>query len=418
MTKEVRYPGLKEDEQQALREMLESGASMDLFLRELKGNMPGIGWGKYFKKFVDKAGIFMQTAEKFNRASTGLAAYRVGIKEKNMSHDEAIDFAKQIIYDSHFLYGKHNLPSAMRGGAVRKIMRSGYTFRSFTHNYLNMMAHMLKNQGVEGKLAAARSLRNIFIMGGLTSIPFFDVFADMLMWVIGRDDEDALTKVRSGLPRDWMKDMVTYGLPGVAGIDLTGSLSIEVPRNWQDIIGVPYSIMDDSVKSYESWKSGQTFRAVSELPVTPMAVKNAMRGMELYLYGQTTRSGKAVTKPTQVKPRKISAARAVQKGVFGLQPTELSKGYAAYRASGKPLKKLEKKKKYFADRYTNALRKGDGSHKIVEKELREYNKKMREMGKPYMVVDPGAMIKSRFKPGIESIPKKLRGKTIETYQQW
>jgi hypothetical protein len=261
-------------------------------------------------------------------------------------------------------------------------------------------------------------VRNIFIMGGLTSIPFFGVFADMLMWVIGRDDEDALTKVRSGLPRDWQKDLVTYGLPGVAGIDLTGSLSIEVPRNWKDIIGVPYSVMEDSVKSYESWKSGQKFRAVSELPVTPIAVKNAMRAMELYLYGQTTRSGKAVAEPTEVKPRKISAVRAVQKGVLGLQPTELSKGYAAYQASGKPLKKLEKKKKYFADRYVNALRKEDGSHKIVEKELREYNQKMQELGKDWMMIDPSAMIESRFKPGIERIPKNLRGKTIETYQQW
>jgi hypothetical protein len=187
----------------------------------------------------------------------------------------------------------------------------------------------------------------------------------------------------------------------------------------KDIAGVPYSVgLEDPINTYKSWQSGQKFRAISELPITPQVLKNAARGLDLYVYGQTTRSGKAVTEPTKVKPRKISGARAIQKGVFGLQPTELSKGYAAYQASGKPLKKLQKKKKYFADRYTNALRKEDGSHKIVEQELDEYNAKMQEMGKSYMVINPSEMIRARFRPGIKNVPKNLRGKTVETYQQW
>ena len=186
----------------------------------------------------------------------------------------------------------------------------------------------------------------------------------------------------------------------------------------KDIAGVPYStFIEDPMNTYKSWKSGQKFRALSELPVTPSVIKNAMRGLDLYVYGQTTRSGKAITEPTKTEPRKISAARVIQKAA-GFQPTELSKGYAAYQASGKPLKKLEKKKRYFVDRYVNALRKGDGSHNIVLKELNEYNEKMKKIGKPYMTINPGDMIEARFKPSIQNIPENLRGKTIETYRQW
>jgi hypothetical protein len=376
----------------------------------------------------------MRLAERLNRISLGLAAYRVAFNEgvdfKTIDHVKytkkdtkgnqaaAIEFANKIIYDAHFPYGKHNLPSGMRGGTVRKIIRSGYTFRTFSHYYLNTVANLLFQQGWAPRVAIAHSLRNIILVGGLRSFPFFAALTSLAYWLLDKDDEDVITDIRAGLPKDWMKDIVTYGLPGVAGIDMSGSISIEIPRNMKDIVGVPYSVGEDSFNAYKSWQSGQKFRAMSELPITPQVLRNAARGLDLYVYGQTTRGGKAITKPTETKPRKLSGARAIQRGVFGFQPTQLSKGYAAYQASGKPLKKLTKKKRYFADRYTNALRKGDGSEKIVEKELREYNQKMKEMGKLYMMVDPSAMIESRFKPGIQNIPKNLRGKTIETYQQW
>ena len=94
--------------------MIEGGTTMDLYLREIKGNIPGTGWGKYANKFIEKSGIFMMLAEKFNRASTGLAAFRVAYNEgitlkdgtstKN-DYDKAIRWAKKRVYDAHFLYG-------------------------------------------------------------------------------------------------------------------------------------------------------------------------------------------------------------------------------------------------------------------------------------------------------------------------
>ena len=41
--KKVDYVRLSKKEQRALNELVESGASQDLFLRELKGKMPGVG---------------------------------------------------------------------------------------------------------------------------------------------------------------------------------------------------------------------------------------------------------------------------------------------------------------------------------------------------------------------------------------
>jgi hypothetical protein len=418
-SKEVEYPGLSKEERRAMHDMIESGASQDLFLRELKGNMPGTGWGKYLRKFVDKSGIFMQIAEKFNRASTGLAAFRIASQELDMEYDEALDWAKKRIYDAHFLYGKHNLPSAMRGGAVRKVMRSGYTFRSFSHNYLNMIAHMLKNQGWEGRMAAARSLRNVIIMGGLVSFPFFKVFTDALMWAIDREDEDFMTKTRENLPYNWLRDLVTYGLPGIGGIDLSGSLSIEVPRNWMDILGVPYAAMEDTVNTYKSWKSGQKFRAISETPFTPMVMRNAMRGLDLYVYGQTTRSGKAISEPGKAEPKKITTPQAIKKAALGLQPTELSKGYAAYQASQKAEDVVESKKKYFANRFVNAIRTGNVAEQDrVAEEIRQWNLDVIERNKAHLYIDIRDMVWMRMQPSIKSVPKRMRGNVLRTSEAW
>ncbi|WP_419656278.1 uncharacterized protein Dvar_53780 [Desulfosarcina variabilis str. Montpellier] len=417
--KKIDYATLSKDEQQALHELVESGASMDLFLKELKGNMPGSGWTKHFKKVVDKAGIFMGVAEKFNRASTGLAAYRLALKEKGMQHDQAVDFAKQVIYDSHFIYGKVNLPTAFRGGDFQKVARAAYTFRSFTHNYVSAMVHLLTNSGWSGKRAFARSLRNLFVVGGLTAIPFFKALSEALLWSMGDDDEDAMTIVRESLPNEWLRDLAVYGLPGVAGVDLTGSLSIEVPRSWKDLAGVPYAMIEDTVNAVESLKSGAHYRVLSETPFTPIAVRNAMRGIELYALGQHTRSGKAINYHGAKGPRKISASEAVLKSLVGLQPVSSSKSYGAYQATQKMQDALQEKKSKWASRYVNAMIRMDAeTMEKVKAEVTEWNVKARKEGKPHKIINIRQAVAYRLKPSSKYLPKTLRKEATKIAEAW
>ena len=425
LNKEITYPGLAPIEQQAVKQLHEEGATIDALLRELKGNMPGVGWSKHIKRAINASGIFMRIAEKFNRTSTGLAAFRVGYNEKfaNLPEVEryakSIDFAKEIIYDSHFVYGKHNLPAWARGGPVRKYFRSLYTFRSFTHNFLSMTGHMVKNQGWAGKVAVARSLRNIFLLGGLTSIPFFKAFSEMLYSVLGWDDDDAMTDIRKQLPQNWIRDLVVYGLPGAGGVDISGSLSIEMPTSWKDLAGIPYAVGEDTWNSYKSWKSGQRLRALSEMPFTPISVRNALRGLELYTSGQYTRSGRAISAPGKTEAQQLTATEMVEKSVLGFQPVKLSKGYAAYSALDKSRVFVENKKRELADKYVNALRRNDEKGKQdAMKSIQEWNQKASEAGKNYLMIDPIPSIKSRLRPSMLSIPKQQRQNAMNTYKAW
>ncbi|MFH1562355.1 MAG: PLxRFG domain-containing protein [Nitrospirota bacterium] len=425
--KEIKYKNLPDIELKALREIHEEGASIDLFLRELKGNLPSSGMGKTFRKVIDKAGIFMQLAEKFNRASTGLAAFRIaynegvthkGINTKN-NYKASKSFAKQIIYDAHFLYGKANLPEFARGGDFQKYLRSTYTFRSFTHNYLSLMSHLATNQTPGSKKAFANSLRNLFLVGGLTSIPFFKAFAEALLWAIGDDDDDILTKAREAMPNKFLKDMIVYGIPGAsAGWDFTGSLSIEFPRNWKDIMGVPYAVIEDTVNMIESIKSGQVFRAVSETPFTPISLRNIMRGLELRTEGQRTRSGRAIGKLTGTEPRKITTFEAIGKGV-GIQPISSSKAFSGYKATEKLETALKERKRKWADRYINAENRNDiKTMQKVASEIEKWNKSVMNDGKPYLLVNIRDSLRNRRRPAINYVPKQLRRKALELSQTW
>jgi hypothetical protein len=414
--KEIKYPHLNKDEQAAIKELVEAGATADIFLRELMGNIPKAGWGKIYKKAVDWSGKFMQLAERFNRTSTGLAAYRVGL-ENGKTHDEAIEFAKEVILDSHFLYGRSNLPSSVRGGDFRKVARSAYTFRSFTHNYLLAMHHLILNQGKEGKIAAARSIRNVFLMGGLASVPFAKDLMQAALSAAGEDDKDAMTEIRKLVPEEWMKDMIVYGLPGAGGVDLTGSLSIEFPRGWNELLGIPYAVYDDTNKMIKSWKSGQKYRAVSESPITPISMRNAMRAVELASTGQRTRSGRDINYPGEVGPRKITKSQATLKAL-GFQPTSVSKGYAAYEAESR-VGAIDEKKSRYADRYVNALRRNDKDEmKKILSEINDWNKKAVKSGNWHRIINIRNAISSRLATGMSNIPKNQRKRAMEIYKEW
>ena len=429
MGKETDYKNLSKDEQKALTEMVETGAAQDLYLRELKGDIPGRGWGKYVRKVMDKSGIFMQIAEKFNRASTGLAAYRVAFKEGVLfedkqtkgNHDLSVQFAKGVIYYYHFLYGKPNLPAGYRGGDFRKIARAAYTLRSFTHNYLDIMVDLMANQGTQGFKVAGRSLMNLMMVGGLTSIPFFKALSEVIKWASDDEDEDVLTEIRGTMSNKFMQDVLVYGLVGATGgFDLSGSLSIEVPRSFKDIVGVPYAIYEDSMNMVKSVKAGNLYRAVSETPFTPIVMRNAMRGIELYTKGQRTRGGKAINVPGKREPRKITGAEAIKKSILGLQPTEVSSGYKAYRASAKMKAAMQDKKRNWADRIANAkIARDFRKVRKIEREIQEWNRQAQREGKRWREVDIDEMVENRLTgKGLKGFPVKMREEAKKRYGVW
>ena len=170
---------------------------------------------------------------------------------------------------------------------------------------------------------------------------------------------------------------------------------------------------------YKSWKAGQRFRAISETPFTPIAIRNATRAIQLLTIGQVTRSGKAISAPGEVRPRKITTKEAIQKGVFGIQPTSVSSGYKAYQATRRVEEAIQERKKNWADRFVNAKRRGDAAEmERIRREVRKWNKAVRAEGKNHLVVQLRGMIRSRLRPSGKQIPKRLRREAKRIAEQW
>jgi hypothetical protein len=238
------------------------------------------------------------------------------------------------------------------------------------------------------------------------------------MWALGRDDEDAMTAIREVVP-DWARDTVTYGLPGAAGVDISGSLSLDMPREWYELLGVPYAAYKDTLNMVESWKSGQPGRAIAESPVTPIMVRNAMRGIDTYVYGQYTRSGRPINAPGEYGPRKIDEFDLVKKVALGFQPIDIVKGYSQTKALDKALDMVDSKKKYLSDRYANAIiTNNESEQKQVWIEVAKWNERMLADGKPHLVIDLKRSIESRMRQPIQTIPKQQRGNALRTAWAW
>ena len=86
---------LPDNEVDAIKRFYVEGISTDMWLRDVKGNIPNTGYGKYMKKFIDASGVFMRMAEVFNRSSTGHAAYVIATSTGiNDIKNEYKDFKK------------------------------------------------------------------------------------------------------------------------------------------------------------------------------------------------------------------------------------------------------------------------------------------------------------------------------------
>lgn len=417
--KPIDFKSLPKDERNMLRELTEGGIVLDQFMSELIGDIPGVNRvTQFYKNMVHASAAPTRAAERFNRASTALAAYRIARDEKKMGFDDSVKFAKKMVRWSHFTYGKHNLPPMFRGGPVRKLMRAAYTFQSYKWSYWSTMAHLFFNQGPRGRRAVMRSLPMYAIIGGLKSFPFFTAMAATMMWALGNDDEDAMTKIRESVPTG-MRDLATYGLAGAAGVDISGSLTFDMPQGWKDLIGVPASVVDDAWNMVESWKSGQYLRAIAESPATPMFVKNAIMGAIYYTYGQHTRSGRPINAPGEVGPRKIDEVDLMKKVALGFQPVEISKGYAQHRALDKALDKVNATRKSLSDRFVNAMIRNDtdGQNRVIT-EVVAWNERMVSEGKPHMLIDLKQGIVSRLRQPIQTVPKSMRGNALRMTEAW
>jgi hypothetical protein len=273
---------------------------------------------------------------------------------------------------------------------------------------------MLRSGG-RGYQAFAKSLLAQLSIGGFMSIPLIKTFAWAMRKYLGTDPQE---EVRKRIPKgpegneNLYRDMVVYGLPGGVGIDITGSIGIDFP-NFKDnpiagIAGAPYSMfVETPMKAADAISSGAPGRAAEY--VAPTALANILTAKRMYSEGKKSVSGKILPFPGEAEPQKITKIQAILKG-FGFQSTKISNSNEAYRG----LKELEAfaqtKQTKFVNRYANAYPDDLKEMVKITDEVRTWNEKVADAGKPEFVVNLKA-VRNRLRPSRE--PKKFRPMAAE-----
>jgi len=213
--------------------------------------------------------------EMFNRKSAALTrfrpAYQLALKEglsEAEAYDKAFGSARDFVYDTHYAMMKANLPQLAQGPGTGTAIKTLYTFKSFTHNFVLQTYNDL-SQG-DWK-TVMHQMAYIALFGGLMGLPFLK---DMFEWIEKEFGYNFPRSVRRSLRGVGGKSLETFGmngLPALLGANMTGSLALGVPflgdTPMSTIGGVYEGQYQKMRRSYEAAIRGDSYRtAVGILP--------------------------------------------------------------------------------------------------------------------------------------------------------
>ena len=405
--------GLSEEEARLIQELYGDALITDAYMEEVRGQVTGGPSTRLWNKLMKVMGYPMSVAERFNRGSLALAAFRAardgkmkaaarkryGVEGEKATYEQAKAFAEEVVRDSHFVYGKTNAPELLRSSTAGRGLGAAFTFKTFTANLLGLWSWALRTQGKEGRIMVAKGLASTIALGGLVSTPFYATVMALVQAVSG-DDDDWTEAIRKQLPQNTMlRDIVCYGLPAGAGVNLGGSLKMELAltggmqkggtpkevltEGIGDIIGIPWDMfVERPSKVMEAMRADNYWRAVEE--VVPTAVSNGMKAWRLATEGQKTLKGRDINDPGEQGARKLSSGEAFGK-LLGFQPVSATRSYDAYTASKHSDSVRADKADEVATIMVKALDAGDSAEMVrARKVLKDWNVKMEEEGKPHM----------------------------------
>lgn len=405
--------GLSEEEARLIQDLYGDALITDAYMEEVRGQVTGGPSTRLWNKLMKVMGYPMSVAERFNRGSLALAAFRAardgkmkaaarkryGVEGEKATYEQAKAFAEEIVRDSHFVYGKTNAPELLRSSTAGRGLGAAFTFKTFTANLLGLWSWALRTQGKEGAIMVAKGLGATAALGGLVSLPFYATLMALFQAATG-DDDDWTEAIRKQLPQNTMlRDIVCYGLPAGAGVNLGGSLKMELAltggmqkggtpkevltEGIGDIIGIPWDMfVERPSKVMEAMRADNYWRAVEE--VVPTAVSNGMKAWRLATEGQKTLKGRDINDPGERGARRLSSGEALGK-LLGFQPVSATRSYAAYAASRHSDSVRADKADEVATIMVKALDAGDSAEMVrARKVLKDWNAKMEKEGKPHM----------------------------------
>lgn len=405
---------IKPEEADIIRDLYMQGFFDPAVVGEQTGFHPTEIWNNYADKTTKVLMGMFTGVEALNRSSTFLAAYR---RANEAGVADPVQVAKQVVMDAHFAGGKKNRPLLIRRmGAIGNV---AYTFMMFPVNNLFFLKDIFRDAlvaihgGNKQKIAeelkvVGSHLGALFTIGGLSAIPFANIWAPLVKGIFSDDDDDWEVALRKHLSPE-VGRLLVRGVPAVLGNDMSGRIS-------SDIIGMPAGFGVISTMAKRANKAadyaiqGETLDAV--MIMAPDFIRNpynAAMGM--------AEGGERKGRP----PIKYNAWQGLNKAL-GFSPTGETEAYATKQNLDNVRSKRLGKLEHFAERLLQLQKKNDSISIIkLRKELNEYNEIQKKDDDP--VIKWSSVIKSanqrrkqRNTGYMDRVPKNMKSQKAATLE--
>ncbi|WP_414609728.1 PLxRFG domain-containing protein [Stenotrophomonas pavanii] len=383
------------DELRAYQALEVAGAIEKTQAHNLAGIAEGgmTGYNPAWSKAMEIIGWGFHKTEVINREATGMAAYRLA-RTDGKSFDEAVKFARDAIFDTHFDYSNTNRARFMQSGTAKVLLM----FRQYSLNMTWALGRMVwqatKGQDPQVRQIARRNLTGLLGMSALFSgamgLPMMGMIMGALNGIqatFGDDDEpwDAETELRAFLT----------GMLGQSGADLLlhGPADKLTGANISGRVGLDSLWIRDADRELDG---RGMFNNLLEQAAGPMGgvLKNVLVGKQQVDEGHIMR-GVETMLPKGLKDM-IKAGRYATQGVNtlrgdpvvedlspwevllqanGFAPEKVSRQYETTRALKNYEQHILDRRKSLVNAFAMALRNGDGSDRAsVLRKIGDFNK--------------------------------------------
>lgn len=423
----TRKKSYSESEQRLMDRLLEEG----VFDESMASNLSGLSEGNALQRVLPTStshriinkinhygSAFFRPAEKFNRATTALATFRLNM-EKTQDFESAYAAAKEATQKSQFEYAKYNRPEFMRGKKS-----AFFLFYNYTQQFLYLAFNGSGNKA--GRKTALRMWAMMFVLAGAQGLPFAEYILSSLdllgtkfkRWT-GMENPmvDTRRDIREliddlGLNPDLimhgtgrylgagpLKALEMFGAP-VPNLDITGSVSMGEPLpglRMNELRGNPEQVAGQLLLNglgpipnigLQVW-NGVTSNDPDEWKSTekalPIAFRNVSKATRFATRGMETSRGGAEMLPYDGSDPYHAGEIIAQ--AMGFTATRLSQKREMYGEQMNTALYWSERRQLLLERYAYAKKTGDSNMmKRTVEDIREFNKVLtnKEL-KPYRI---------------------------------
>lgn len=304
------------------------------------------------------------------------------------AYQKAFSYSQGFVYKTHYLMTKANFPSMAASGDVgAQFLKTAYTIRRFTHNYLLSLHHSLK--GPEGGLplhVMACSLAYVVLLAGISAIPFLDELEKFF----GKPFRSEMRKTLRDAGGPVLERMGMAGIPALMGIDISGSLKIGIPLigsgTPQDTVyGVYGGMARKALNSMSAVEREDYLRALEF--ASPAFIEAALKALRMTEKGVTTPRGKIIT-DEQGKPIRLGTGEGIAQAA-GFRPERMATVSGEHRTMENVQAHFKERRDDLYSRYRLA-RTPEDKQKVI-RDMQKFNMEARKYRGVIPPITPSSM---------------------------